>query len=175
MQARTPAQLEAALDHIRAAPRDAGTIELIVRRPSKGERQLLDEAELDLTLGVVGDRWAGKSAPDLESQVTVIATRAIDAVAERGQWSLAGDQFYVDLDLAEATLPAGARLALGSAVLEVSAKPHHGCSKFTARFGSEATRWMNSAIGRGLRLRGIHARVVVPGRVRRGDPMRRIS
>jgi len=174
MDQRTAAELEAAIDRIRAAPRDAGAIELIVRRPSAGEREVLEEAELALDAGVVGDRW-GAGSRNPENQMTVMSARAIAAIAERDRWALAGDQLFVDLDLAEANLPVGARLAVGSAVIEVTAKPHHGCGKFTARFGSDAARWVNAPVGRELRLRGIHARVVVAGRVRRGDQIAKVT
>jgi MOSC domain-containing protein YiiM len=57
-------------------------------------------------------------------------------------------------------------------VLEVSAKPHNGCAKFVARFGEEAMLFVNSEVGRELRLRGFNARVVESGPVRTGDVVR---
>src|SRR3546814_18740571 len=72
---------------------------------------------------------------------------------------LAGDQLYVDLDLSVDALPAGTRLAIGSAVIEVTDEPHTGCAKFTDRFGLEAPRFVNSPVGQGLRLRGATPRV----------------
>ncbi len=69
-----------------------------------------------------------------------------DSVDEQ---ALAGDQLYVDLDISQANLPAGTRLAVGAeAVIEVSAKPHTGCAKFTRRFGDDAVAFVNSEIGR---------------------------
>ena len=53
----TPAELEAGLDHLRAAPKGEGVVELIVRRPTVDERETVDEAELDLEEGLVGDSW----------------------------------------------------------------------------------------------------------------------
>ena len=88
--------------------------------------------------------------------------------------ALAGDQLYVDLDLSAGNLPPGTRLALGSAMIEITALPHTGCGKFTARFGSEAARFVNSPDGRALRLRGVNAKVVQPGTVRRGDSIRKV-
>ena len=82
---------------------------------------------------------------------------------------LAGDQLYVDLDLSVDNLPAGSMLAVGQAVLRVSESPHLGCAKFVERFGSEAMRFVNSRLGRQLRLRGMNTRIVVPGTVRVGD------
>ena len=56
----------------------------------------------------------------------------------------------------------------------MTAQPHTGCGKFVARFGLEAMRFVNSEVGRGLRLRGINARVIRPGVVRVGDVARKI-
>ncbi len=83
--------------------------------------------------------------------------------------ALAGDQLYVDLDLSERNVPPGTRLRVGSALLEVTALPHRGCGKFTARFGVDAAKFVNSAVGRELNLRGINARVLEGGTVRVGD------
>jgi hypothetical protein len=169
----------AQLDTIHRAPADDGPIELIVRRPAEGERELLDSAELDLELGLVGDRWAARTSATpsyLLSQLTVISTRVLAVIEpDRSRWPLAGDQLYVDLDLREETLPAGSRLAVGSAVIEVSEIPHTGCAKFSARFGSDALRWINSPIGRAHRMRGLNARIVEPGTVRVGDRLRRVG
>jgi hypothetical protein len=176
---RTADQLEARLDDIQSSPRDAGTVDLIVRRPSVNERDVVGEAELDPVAGVVGDSWSqrpSKSTPDgkpsIERQITLMNIRAIRAVADERDWPLAGDQLFVDLDLGGANLPAGTRLRIGAVLLEVSAVPHTGCAKFTERFGSDATRWLNSETGRSLNLRGINARVLEGGTVRRGDAIR---
>jgi len=100
--------------------------------------------------------------------------RAAALVAgSRERWPLAGDQLYVDLDLGLANLPPGTRLYVGSAVIQVTAEPHRGCGKFSRRFGVDAMRWVNSAVGRELNLRGINARIVRPGTVRPGDPIRK--
>jgi hypothetical protein len=177
-------QLEAGLDEILRSPSDEGTVELIVRRPAVDERELLEEAELDLERGLVGDDWyarGSKSTSDGSSnplaQLTVANARAVDLVAagDRERWGLAGDQFYVEFDISEANLPAGTRVALGTAVIEVSALPHDGCVKFSARFGNAAHRFVNTKDHRHLNLRGINARVVEPGTVRRGDTIRKLS
>lgn len=175
------ADLEAGLDHIRRSPADAGRLELIVRRPAVDEREVLAEGMLDCELGLVGDTWKargssrthdGSSHPDM--QLNVINARLAALVAggpERRQ--LAGDQLFVDLDLSLDNLPPGTRLALGSAVIEVTEQPHTGCKKFSARFGPDALRFVNSPVGRDLRLRGLNARVVVSGTVRPGDVIRK--
>ena len=110
-----------------------------------------------------------------ESQVTLISTRVLRAIEQdTDRWPLAGDQLYVDFDLSIEALPPGSRLAIGSALLEVSEQPHTGCAKFSARFGSDALRWINSPVGRDLRMRGMNARVVRGGTVRAGDAVRRV-
>ena len=176
------AEIEAGLDFVRSSPRDGGSIDLIVRRPSVDEREVLAEALLDTEVGLVGDNWrtrGSSSTPDgssnPEAQVTMMNSRVAGLVArspERRQ--LAGDQLYVDLDLSEANLPPGTRLEVGSATIEVTAKPHNGCAKFSARFGREALRFVNSPVGRQLRLRGLNAKVVVPGKLQAGDPVRKV-
>ena len=179
----TTEELEAGLEEIRCAPHGEGTVELIVRRPAEGEREVLAETELDLEEGLVGDMWKsrgskrtadGSSHPDM--QLTVMSARAVDLVAagDRERWALAGDQLFVDLDLSEAHLPPGTRLALGSAVIEVTDQPHTGCAKFSARFGAAAHTFVNTKQHRHLHLRGLNARVVQPGTVRSGDAIRKL-
>jgi MOSC domain-containing protein YiiM len=176
---RTLADLDACLDHVCSSPRDAGVVELIVVRPAMGERTVLDETMLDVTRGVVGDMWPTRKSrhmpdgsPNPEQQVTLMNVRAVAAIAARERWPLAGDQFYVDFDLSQANLPAGTQIAIGEALVVISELPHLGCAKFTERFGSDATKWVNSPTGRELRLRGVNARIVRGGVVRRRDAVR---
>jgi len=82
---------------------------------------------------------------------------------------------YVDLDLSDENLPAGTRLAIGSAVIEVSAQPHTGCAKFVERFGLDAMNFVNGSVGRAMHLRGINAKVVQPGTIRVGDRATKLS
>jgi hypothetical protein len=178
----TTEELQSGLDLIRRAPKDEGVLDLIVRRPAVNEREALEHAELDLVHGLVGDTWGrrrSKSTPDgspnLEMQITVINSRVAALIArEKSRWQLAGDQLYLDMVLSVENLPAGTRLALGSAVVEVTAPPHLGCQKFVARFGLEAMKFVNSPVGRELRLRGLHARVVQPGPIRAGELARKV-
>lgn len=171
----TRAELDAGLDTIRNSPKDDGAVELIVARPHAGARDVLDQAQLDPAAGMVGDNWGIRVvAPDPATQLTIMNARVIALIAQdRARWPLAGDQLYVDLDLADENLPPGTRLEIGDAVVEVSAEPHLGCGKFVARFGVDAMKFVNSPIGRQLHLRGINARVVRAGGVRTGDRARK--
>lgn len=183
MRHRSDEELAAGLATIRQSPADAGTVEMIVRRPAQDEREVLEEGRLTTDDGLVGDHWrarGSRSTPDgsanPECQLTLMNARLVDLLAggDRQAWPLAGDQLYVDLDLSVENLPAGTRLAIGTARIEVTEPPHTGCAKFSARFGSEAMRFVNSPAGRALRLRGLNARVVEPGEVRCGDAVRRL-
>jgi hypothetical protein len=176
-------ELAAGLVAIRRSPATDGSVEMIVRRPGEDAREVLEAGELTPDEGLAGDDWkarGSRSTPDgsanPDCQLTLMNARAVDLLAggDRAAWPLAGDQIYVDLDLSIENLPPGARLAVGDAVVEVTEPPHTGCAKFSARFGSEAVRFVNSPEGRALRLRGMNARVVEPGTVRRGDAARRI-
>jgi MOSC domain-containing protein YiiM len=177
---RTPEELEAGLGRILAAPKVVGALELVVRRPAVDGREVVDRAELDLEHGLVGDDWerlgrSGGRPASTEAQITVTSARAIDLVAgTRDRWAQAGDQLYVDFDVSQENLPAGTRLAVGTAVLEVSEAPHTGCKKFAARFGLEAIRFFSTDEGLALNLRGINTRIVEPGAVRAGDAVRKL-
>ena len=179
----TTEELEAGLERIRSAPTDAGVVELIVRRPAENEREVLEQGTLDLKEGLVGDMWSrrfSKRTPDgsanPEMQLTLMSSRVVDLVAagDRERWALAGDQLFVDLDLSVDNLPAGTRLAVGTAVIEVTAEPHTGCVKFASRFGGDAHRFVNVKTHRHLRLRGLNAKVVEPGTVSAGDTIRKL-
>ena len=178
----TTEELEARLEDIYLSPRDNGRVEMIVRRPDVEAREVLSEARLDLEDGLVGDNWkvrGSTSTPDgsahPEMQINIMNSRVIALLAQdRERWQLAGDQLYIDMDLSAENLPAGTRLVLGSAVLEITAKPHSGCKKFAARFGQDAIKFVNSPLGKELHLRGVNARVIQSGTVRVGDFIKKI-
>ncbi|QDU66046.1 MOSC domain-containing protein [Engelhardtia mirabilis] len=159
------------------SPIETGSVELVVRRPEEGQREVLEHGFLDPVEGLVGDNWQsrgsratadGSAHPEL--QLTLMNVRAAEAIAgDRAHWPLAGDQLFVDLDLSESSLPPGTRLQVGTAQIEITAPPHTGCDKFVARFGSAAMAWVSAPQGRSQRLRGVNARVVVAGAVAPGD------
>lgn len=180
----TAADLEASLEHLRAAPTDTGTLEMVVRRPDTGVREILDEGVLDEADGLLGDNWLSRATSraiaegrHLDAMITVMSSRMVGLLADAPEVrALAGDQLYVDLDISHDSLPAGTRIGIGDdAVLEVSAKPHAGCKKFLARFGEDAVAFVNGEVGTRMRLRGLNARVVHGGVVRPGDVVRRIG
>jgi MOSC domain-containing protein YiiM len=174
--------LEQGLDDVRRSPKDAGRVELIVRRPAVEEREVVAEAALDPEEGLVGDCWKdrgsramadGSAHPDM--QLTLMNARAVSLVAgERDRWPLAGDQLFVDLDLSESNLPPGTRIEVGTAVIEITAAPHTGCGKFSKRFGNDAMKFVNSKAGRELKLRGIYAKIVSAGSIQTGDELRKV-
>ena len=182
MRHLTLPELEAALDHLRQAPKDDGVIQLIVRRPEVDQREVIEAAELDPVKGLIGDNWlvrGSKKTPDgsahPEMQINIMNSRVTELVAqEKERWPLAGDQLYIDMDLGHENLPPGSRLAIGSAVLEVSALPHTGCKKFVSRFGVEAMEFVNSPAGKALCLRGINAKIIQGGIVKVGQTARKI-
>jgi MOSC domain len=178
----TKVALEAGLDYIRQSPRDQGVLELIVRRPKENEREVLEEGQLDLKEGLVGDNWRtrgssrtsnGLGHPDM--QLNLMNARATALVAKnKDRWPLAGDQLYVDFDLSDENLKAGDKLSIGSAIIEVTEIPHNGCKKFVERFGLEAMKFVNSPLGKQLHLRGINAKIIQPGTIKTGDVISKV-
>lgn len=178
----TKVELEAGLTRIMDSPKEGGVVELIVCRPETGQRKVLPSAELDCQVGLVGDNWLvrgnkksldGKAIPD--TQLNIMNARAIDLIAQsKDRWPLAGDQFFVGMDLSAENLPPGTHLQIGDAVIQVTAEPHLGCKKFMERYGKDAAVFVNSSVGKALNLRGINARVIKPGRVVQGAIMQKV-
>jgi hypothetical protein len=176
---RTTAELEQFLEGILAAPRDAGPIEMIVRRPGENERETVASAVLDKDRGLIGDNWIDRVGDDGEphfgAQLTLMNARVADAVAgSRDRWPLAGDQVYVDMDISVENLPPGSRIKVGDAVVEISPIPHTGCDKFAGRFGKEALRFANAGVGRENRFRGVNAFIVESGSFTVGDKVAKL-
>lgn len=176
--------LDGRLRELRALGTEGGTLELIVLRPSEGERETPATAQVTIGEGLVGDRWLASATHRMDAagvidrgnQLTLMSTRVLELIAGRERWPLSGDNLLADIGLDVESLPAGSRLAVGhEVVIEISEEPHTGCAKFSSRFGSEALRFVNSREGRALRLRGVNAHVVEPGTISVGDAIRRID
>ena len=175
-------ELETGLNEICMSPKDKGVLEMIVRRPKVNEREVLEEGELDLTEGLIGDNWkkrGGSRSKDgfghPEMQLNIMNSRTISLIAgDRNRWSLAGDQLYIDLDLSDENLPPGSQMEIGSAIIEITPVPHNGCKKFANRYGLDAVKFVNSPLGKQLHLRGVNAKIVQSGTIRVGDIVRKI-
>jgi MOSC domain-containing protein YiiM len=163
------------------SPKDFGTIELIVSRPSIGERQILKTAQITKEEGLIGDNWKErnyKGGPNLQMQITLMNSKVIEAIAgDSANWPPAGDQLFVDLDLSVDNLPVGQNLSIGSesnVILEISKIPHTGCSKFSSRYGRDAALFINASERKYLRLRGLNAKVIKSGIISVNDIIKKI-
>lgn len=176
-------QMEAALPQLISSPKDHSPIEMIIVRPGVDERLVVDEAEIVVGGGIVGDSWSrrpSKRTPDQsphpDMQITVINRRLLELITDsEARWPLAGDQLVVDFDLSHENLPVGSRIAVGTAVLEATDQPHTGCAKFSQRFGRDALKFVNTKQGMSHRLRGANFKVVQAGTVKVGDLFRKLD
>jgi hypothetical protein len=166
------------LDHLQqalatrtAAPADAGTLSLIVRRVEGGVRERLERTRLTRDAGVPGDAWQRASDRADVAQITVMETEIAQLVANGQSEDLFGDQLFVTLDLSVDNLPVGSQVRIGSALLEVTPQPHNGCRKFRERFGDAALRFVSMKELRHRNLRGIYMRVIEDGEAAVGDPV----
>ena len=166
---RDTRQLNKAAANLPSPLTDRGTVHLIVARVGDGQHQTPQRGVLDVDKGLVGDRWADGEEPNREQQVTLMNVHIAELVADGQPLHLPGDNFLVDLDLSEDALPVGTQLRVGTALLEITAKPHRGCKKFAERFGKDAMKWLNHKSRWSRRLRGVHAHVLQGGAVAVGD------
>jgi hypothetical protein len=169
------AALEAGLAALGDLPKDAGRVTLIVRRTADGTRETPAAVELTLAEGVPGDDWTRRPPRDQEAQLAVMCTRVAELIGNGQPLTVFGDNLFVDLDLSVANLPIGTRLRVGGALVAVTPKPHNGCSKFRARFGADALRFVQAKPTRDRNLRGIYWKVVEPGAVAVGAPIAVVS
>lgn len=179
---RSRAELEASIDYIKNAPKDAGSVALIVVRPEQGQRRTPNSVHISNRHGVAGDRWSKGSWVETEDgephpsvQVNLMGVRAAEAIAgDIENWPGAGNNFYVDIDMSPENLPPGTRLSLGSAEIEISEQNNKGCQKFIDRYGRDACTFVNFGEGWANRARGLYARVVKDGDVALGDVLRKL-
>ena len=156
-------------------PRDRGRVTLLVTRVDQGRREAPARVDLTAAGGMPGDAWNRKSPDEPEAQLTVMQEGVAALIANGQPLALFGDNLFFDLELSVANLPIGSRLRAGACVLEVTPKPHNGCSKFSGRFGPDALRFVAHPERRPLNLRGIYLRVVEDGAVAVGDPVEVLS
>ena len=109
----TTEQLEAGMEHILQSPSEDGALKMIVRRPEVERREVLQEGELDASIGLVGDNWKSRGSSSTEdgsahpdAQLTLINARFISLIARAEErWQLSGDQLVVDLDISADNSP----------------------------------------------------------------------
>jgi len=163
------AALEAALASLPEAPKDAGTLELLVARGPNGERQLPHEVVLTPEAGMPGDRWVSEERYGPEYQLATTRADFARLIANGQPLELHGDNLYLHLDLSPQNLPSGSQVRLGQALLEVTPQAHNGCRKWVQRFGLDAMQLNLAPAFRHLRLRGIYFRVLEAGCAHVGD------
>lgn len=177
----TTEQLQAGLARVLESPADGGRLAAIYVRPSKRERAACRRVALSPDTGIEGDNWLSENwlflddgRPDPRNQVSLMNARLLELLSgEPERMALAGDNLIVDLDLSDENLPAGTRLAVGEAVLEISDVPHNGCKSFQQRYGADAVKFVNSREGKRLHLRGRYARVLHGGIAEVGNAVRK--
>lgn len=169
------AALEAGLARLPRAAQDVGRVSEIVRRGADGARETLSRTCLSLAEGVPGDDWAQRPPRDPDAQLAVMNSEMAALIANGQSLTTFGDNLFVELDLSAANLPSGTRIVVGGAIVEVTPKPHDGCSKFDVRFGHAALRFVQARATRDQNRRGIYWRVVDAGEVAVGDPVRVVS
>ena len=175
---RTFDELEALWAATPPPPREAGSVRLLTVRREAGVHETPEAVEITVERGLDGDRWAynwQERDPDRDAQVTLMNATVTELVAAgRQPLHEAGDNILVDFDISADHLPAGTRLRVGEATLEISAVPHTGCSKFSKRYGQEAREFTNNERGKAIHLRGRYAWTVVGGTIAVGDAVRKV-
>ncbi len=172
---RSQEELENGLLALPPAPKDIGRVTFIVRRDPEKNREVLQQARLTPEEGLPGDNW-GRSPDRLpDAQLAVMRQDVAELIANGQPLTLFGDSLFVDLDLTAENLPTGTRLRVGEALIEVSPMPHDGCSKFNARFGNDALKFVAAKPTRNQNRRGIYWKVVGAGEVSVGAKIEVIS
>ena len=180
---RTKAELEAAIDHISKAPKDAAVVALIVARPAHGQRETPQSVQISAQHGVAGDHWSKgcwleneQGQPHRDVQINLMSVRAAEAIAgDIANWPAAGNNFFVDIDMSPENLPPKTRLSLGTAQIEITAQANKGCQKFIEHYGRDACVFVNFGPGWARRARGVYARVVKDGQVNLGDALTKLQ
>ena len=165
------------------SPRDPASVMRTCVRPDLGQRAYPEVLEMCPRRGAIGDRWERRTwmhlpdgSPDPRVQVALIDHRMV-AFLQRltGCTHHPDDTLLVDLDLHEEHLPAGSRLQVETAIIEISDVENDGCAKFAVHYGKDVLAWIRAPGNRPRRLRGAFARVVRGGMVRAGDAVRTMT
>jgi hypothetical protein len=152
-------------------PQTSGEVRVLVIRLGQDAHATPSRIDVSPEAAIAGDRWAVTDNRHPEAQVSLIERRVAEILVgdDPSRLHVPGDNLVVDLDLSVAALPVGARLEVGGALIEITAKPHAGCAKFGARVGRDALRWVNVADHRPRRLRGVFGRILRGGSLAVGD------
>ncbi len=172
---RSLEELESGLLALPPAPKDSGRVTLIVRRDPEKNREILQQARLTPEEGLPGDNWGRNPDRLPDAQLAVMRHDVAELIANGQSLTLFGDSLFVDLDLSAENLPTGTRLRVGEALIEVTPMPHDGCSKFNARFGNGALKFVAAKGTRNQNRRGIYWKVVAAGEVSVGAGVEVIS
>lgn len=163
------ATLHAALENLPTPPSTVGQVEKVVQRLPGERRACPPVIRLDVKQGVVGDRWSSALLPKKSAQVTAMRADVARLFRQGSDYEILGDNLFISLDTSARNLPPGSRLRVGTARLEVTAKPHRGCDKFAHRVGNDAWAITRAPAWAPWQLRGVHLRVLEGGSVRVGD------
>ncbi|WP_295043461.1 hypothetical protein [uncultured Paracoccus sp.] len=177
----TAEDLDRALPHVLAAPKDDARADCLCFRPGLNQRSFPDRLALTRDQGVPGERWLtmpwlklADGSPDPRIQVSILPRRVMDAVwLDRQNTPHPGDTIVCDLDMSLENLPVGSLLQAGTAVLRVSDVFNDGCVKWKVRYGKAAKDWIVAPGHPDLRLRGILCSVEQDGEIALGDPIRK--
>lgn len=146
------------------APVKPGRIEWIGLRPERRKAMtIVSHAQLDPHLGLMGDRYAGRSG---ERHVTLIQHEHLSAIASYlGIARVAPEQLRRNIVISGLNLLAlkDRQFRLGTAVLEMTGECHP-CSRMEEVFGPGG---YNAVRSHG----GINARVIEAGEIRIGDAL----
>jgi len=172
---RSRAEIEAGLQALPAPPKDRGRLVLIVRRHPDGHRETLTSVQLLPEEGLPGDGWNRRPPRKIEAQLAVMRFDIAKLLAAEQSVTLAGDQLFVDLDISAENLPAGSRLRVGAALVEMTPEPHDGCLKFKGRFGQDALNFVQAKATRHENRRGVYWKVIEAGEVSEACPIEVVS
>lgn len=172
---RSLSELEAGMLALPPAPKDIGRVTLIVRRDPDKNREVLARAYFSPEEGLPGDNWGRNPDRLPDAQLAVMRHDVAELIANGQPLTLFGDSLFVDLDITAKNLPTGTRLRVGEALIEVTPMPHDGCSKFNARFGNDALKFVAAKPTRNQNRRGIYWKVVEAGEVSAGAKVEVIS